>query len=372
MGSEGVRSLITLQIQLASNRIKFPFQTELDPTVKELKLLLADLTGIPPDRQCLVYKGHILKNPQTLRSYELEPDQTIYLIRTGLPPSKPVVSLSRNSTTTSPGKTNGLNAANVSQSEPLYENLDVGAIIKSIPIFFEASEQPEVGEMLENPVILRCVLSYLFYLETNRCKASDGADLTKNIKAQTEGSHKLECVYDGQHANGTCLSEMDQACGSDELVEPSLRHDAHKGAIDNFAQILFSDATFLRHYKKQGESINRAIIAMLGWDDPSRFSNSTRVRLGKLLNTHWSPYANLVSALPNDLDYNLSCSYNDSSYGFALEEESEELLALQLAEMEEMGFMNCEENLRALLKSGADVEQAVERLLEKTYPEEGQ
>lgn len=62
----------------------------------------------------------------------------------------------------------------------------------------------------------------------------------------------------------------------------------------------------------------------------------------------------------------------DSSYGFALEEKSEELLALQLAEMEEMGFMNCEENLRALLKSGADVEQAVKRLLEKTYPEEGQ
>lgn len=71
MGSEGVRSLITLQIQLASNRIKFPFQTELDPTVEEFKLLLSDLTGIPPDQQQLVYKGHNLKNPQTLRSYGL-------------------------------------------------------------------------------------------------------------------------------------------------------------------------------------------------------------------------------------------------------------------------------------------------------------
>lgn len=115
--------------------------------------------------------------------------------------AKPVVSLSRNSTTTFPGKTNGLNATNVSHSEPRYENLDVGAIIKSIPIFSEASEQPEVGEMLKNPVILRCVLSYLFNFEINRGKASDGADLTKNIKAQTEGSHKLECMYDGQHGN---------------------------------------------------------------------------------------------------------------------------------------------------------------------------
>ena len=43
---------------------------------------------------------------------------------------------------------------------------------------------------------------------------------------------------------------MEQACGGNELVEPSLRYDAHEGAIDNFEQILFSDATFLRHYKK--------------------------------------------------------------------------------------------------------------------------
>lgn len=47
------------------------------------------------------------------------------------------------------------------------------------------------------------------------------------------------------------------------------------------------------------------------------------------------------------------------------EEESEELLGSQLTEMEEMGFMNWQENLRALLNSGADVEKAVEKLLEK-------
>lgn len=61
--------------------------------------------------------------------------------------------------------------------------------------------------MLENPVILRCVLSYLFYLETNRGKASDGTDLTENIKAQIEGSHKLECMYDGHHGNSLGTEE---------------------------------------------------------------------------------------------------------------------------------------------------------------------
>jgi uncharacterized UBP type Zn finger protein len=63
----------------------------------------------------------------------------------------------------------------------------------------------------------------------------------------------------------------------------------------------------------------------------------------------------------------------DGSDGIAPEEEeAEELLSSQLAQMGEMGFSNWQENLRALLKSGADVEKAVEAILEKAHREEGQ
>lgn len=71
MSSNGDRSQVTLQVQLAANRSKKAIETELDLTVDKFKLLLADLTGIPSHQQCLVYKGHTLENPQTLRSYGL-------------------------------------------------------------------------------------------------------------------------------------------------------------------------------------------------------------------------------------------------------------------------------------------------------------
>jgi ubiquilin len=69
MTSDGDRSQVTLEVELAANRRKKSIQTELDQTVEKFKLVLADLTGISPDKQCLVYKGRTLRNPQTLRSY---------------------------------------------------------------------------------------------------------------------------------------------------------------------------------------------------------------------------------------------------------------------------------------------------------------
>lgn len=49
----------------------------------------------------------------------------------------------------------------------------------------------------------------------------------------------------------------------------------------------------------------------------------------------------------------------------------EEQFASQLAQMEEMGFMDRRKNLRALLKSGGDVQKAVKRLLKKSNLDEG-
>jgi hypothetical protein len=134
------------------------------------------------------------------------------LVRLGLLPSTSAISLSRISTQTYPRETNGLNASIVSENkpkvQPLNKSLDVRAIIKSIPKLFHTAEKPEVVKLLENPVILRCVLLYMIYLEINRGKASVGDDLTENIKALIEG-FKIKCMYDAQqgiHLTTFCSS----------------------------------------------------------------------------------------------------------------------------------------------------------------------
>lgn len=51
------------------------------------------------------------------------------------------------------------------------------------------------------------------------------------------------------------------------------------------------------------------------------------------------------------------------------EEVFEETFASRLAQMEQMGFMDKRENIKALFRSDGDVNKAVERLLEKQNPE---
>ena len=52
-----------------SNGTKFSVQISLDSTVGSFKSVLAENSEIPADQQRLIYKGRILKDDQTLKSY---------------------------------------------------------------------------------------------------------------------------------------------------------------------------------------------------------------------------------------------------------------------------------------------------------------
>lgn len=64
-----------------SNGSKFSLQISLDSTVGSFKDLLAQQSDTPSDQQRLIYKGRILKDDQPLRSYGLEADHTVHLVR---------------------------------------------------------------------------------------------------------------------------------------------------------------------------------------------------------------------------------------------------------------------------------------------------
>ncbi|XP_029127087.1 ubiquitin domain-containing protein DSK2b isoform X4 [Cajanus cajan] len=64
-----------------SNGSKFSVQITVDSTVASFKDLVARNCDIPAEQQRLIYKGRILKDDQTLRSYGLEADHTVHLVR---------------------------------------------------------------------------------------------------------------------------------------------------------------------------------------------------------------------------------------------------------------------------------------------------
>lgn len=77
---------VTINIRY-SNGSKLSLQIKLDSTVDSFKAVLARNCDIPADQQRLIYKGRILKDDQTLKSYGLEADHTVHLVRGFAPPA---------------------------------------------------------------------------------------------------------------------------------------------------------------------------------------------------------------------------------------------------------------------------------------------
>lgn len=64
-----------------SNGSKFSVEVDLESTVESFKGVLSEKSEIPANQQRLIYKGRILKDDQTLKSYGLEADHTVHLVR---------------------------------------------------------------------------------------------------------------------------------------------------------------------------------------------------------------------------------------------------------------------------------------------------
>lgn len=77
--AEGVDA-VTVNVR-CSNGTKFAVQVTLESSVESFKSVLEQTCEIPAEQQRLIYKGRILKDNQTLKSYGLEADHTVHLVR---------------------------------------------------------------------------------------------------------------------------------------------------------------------------------------------------------------------------------------------------------------------------------------------------
>lgn len=93
---------------------KYEVNVAPDSTVAELKAILAEKSSIPVERQRVIFSGRILKDPETLSSYKIAEGNTIHLIR-GAPPKD-----SSSSSTSQPAPTVPANiATGVAPGNPL-------------------------------------------------------------------------------------------------------------------------------------------------------------------------------------------------------------------------------------------------------------
>ncbi|XP_015169599.1 ubiquitin domain-containing protein DSK2b-like isoform X1 [Solanum tuberosum] len=71
---------VTINIRCV-NESKLSVQVSLNSTVGSFKSILSQSADIPAEQQRVIYNGQILKDDQTLKSYGLEADHTVHLVR---------------------------------------------------------------------------------------------------------------------------------------------------------------------------------------------------------------------------------------------------------------------------------------------------
>lgn len=84
----------------------------------ELKAILAEKSSIPVERQRVIFSGRILKDPETLQSYKISNGHTIHLIR-GAPPKDSASTSTESSTTRATPAAPANIAAGVNPGNPL-------------------------------------------------------------------------------------------------------------------------------------------------------------------------------------------------------------------------------------------------------------
>ncbi|KAG8497664.1 hypothetical protein CXB51_008819 [Gossypium anomalum] len=135
--SKDVGDAVAVSISCSSGS-KFSVQTNLDSTVDSFKALLARNCGVPADQQRLIYKGRILKDDQTLRSYGLEADHTVHLVRSVAPTAPPP--------TTNAAGSIGSGALNTSQTNTTAVDLDDAGALGAGGAGLGASLFPGLGD----------------------------------------------------------------------------------------------------------------------------------------------------------------------------------------------------------------------------------
>ncbi|XWS45637.1 hypothetical protein CRYUN_Cryun15aG0153600 [Craigia yunnanensis] len=160
---------VTINIR-CSNGSKFSVQINLDSTVDSFKAVLARNCDIPADQHRLIYKGRILKDDQTLKSYGLEADHTVHLVRGFAPPTTNAAgSISSGASNTAQTNTRAvgsdeagaLGAGGAGLGAPLLPGLGLGGLGGSAGLFgagvpdFEQVQQ----QLTRNPNVMREIMN---------------------------------------------------------------------------------------------------------------------------------------------------------------------------------------------------------------------
>ncbi|XP_071735338.1 ubiquitin domain-containing protein DSK2b-like [Rutidosis leptorrhynchoides] len=285
---------VTVNVR-CSNGTKFTVQASLDASVESFKSVLEQNCDIPAAQQRLIYKGRILKDDQTLKSYGLEAEHTVHLVRGFVPatstpaggaPTRPVttppVAGQVGSVVGGPVGGPGLGASPFSglglsglggnggmfgaglpdfeqMQQQLTQNPNMMREIMDLPLFQNLlnnpdvmrdmmmnnpqmrdiiDRNPELGHMLNDPAILRQTIEAARNPELMREMMRNTDRAMSNIESSPEGFNMLRRMYENVQEpllNATTMGGNESGNNSNSNPFAALLGGALGGSAQNQA-----------------------------------------------------------------------------------------------------------------------------------------
>ncbi|RKP35091.1 hypothetical protein BJ085DRAFT_16820 [Dimargaris cristalligena] len=360
---------ITISIK-SSNESAFP--VTFDPettTVEQLKAKVAESSDTPPDRQRLIYSGRVLKDHELMSSYKIADSHTIHLVKGSSRAAPPSASVSAgrgdSAASTAAPLGGGASAAQENPLEAYMRSMAMnpppsmgGAGGGGLPPFgggFGAGAGAGAGGL---PPFMG---------------AGGGAPSMEQMNAIMSDPHYRQM--------------MEQVFSNPQIMESMLNSPQMAGMMTPAMRQMMSDPEFMRSIMDPG--FMRGMMALQGLQgmgggaNPNPFGGAGAG--GNLYNPWAGTSPNPASpnhrgndpsaALANNpflalLNPALAAGFNPGSGAAmgtspnpaATQEPPEVRFQVQLQQLNEMGFYDASQNIRALLASGGDVNAALEYL----------
>ncbi|PKI75766.1 hypothetical protein CRG98_003809 [Punica granatum] len=381
-----------------SNGAKFAVRSSLVSTVGAFKEVVAQNCDVPADQQRLIYKGRILKDDQTLESYGLQAEHTVHMVRGSSPantaPPPTTATVANNNPTPAVSRGVGSNDGGVSGlGASLFPGLGANASGGgAVPGLFGAGlpEFEQVHQQLtQNPNMMReimnmpAVQNLMNNPELMRGLIMNNPQMREIMDRNPELAHVLN--------DPGILRQTLEVARNPELMREMMRNTDR--AMSNIeatpegfnmlrrmyenVQEPFLNATTMGGNNRSDLSSN-PFAALLGTQggaqvrDSSNNSStgSTETTTGAVPNTNplpnpWSNLGGAPTGTGLDLLMNMFGGLGAGAFNAPNTPDvpPEELYVTQLSQLQEMGFFDTQENIRALRATAGNVHAAVERLL---------
>eukprot|EP01116_Phalansterium_solitarium_P014434 TRINITY_DN320_c0_g1_i2.p1 TRINITY_DN320_c0_g1~~TRINITY_DN320_c0_g1_i2.p1 ORF type:complete len:539 (+),score=186.45 TRINITY_DN320_c0_g1_i2:500-2116(+) len=266
--------MLSLNIKISSGT-SFSVSVEDTLTVAEFKVVLSEKANIPPEQQRLIYAGHVLKDPQTLQSYNVKDNTTVHLVR-GAPPAARAAATPAAPAPVSAGTTAGSGSGSGDMMSNMMAAMmgngtGAGGLGAGMPSMQQQMQQMQ-QQMAANPDMMRqmmdnpLVQSMLNNPEFIRSAMMSNPEMRALIEANPELAHVL-------NDPGT-LRQMSELMRRPELMREYQRNADR--AMSNL-EMLPGGFDFLRrmHSQYQEPLMNAATSVARGASDPGAAAGGT-------------------------------------------------------------------------------------------------